>query len=324
MKAAWIATIVALTAVTAAAGRADTTEVEAARALLDAHRYDLAMAAVEEYLNRNPKDPAATIVKSDIYAAWGQWDRSVEVLEDALSQHERDVELLLALAVTYREKMMRSGMFTRMSNAKKSSRTLEKAFATDPTHLRTRRQMVMYLVHAPGFAGGDKERAEKIALETIEMDETEGRYQLAAVYRRRDRLDASAEQCRRVLDLAPDRADALLMLGEVLLEKEDDAGCEKLFLSYIAEWPERPEPYAGLGDCYQEQRRWDESIPHYLAALERDPWYGDARYKVARMYEKIRNEEQAAYHYRIFLERNPGHVEAGTAKKHLRKIEKGR
>jgi len=306
---------------TALAGAQD---VNTARSLLAAHQYEEAMAVIDGYLGQQPMDPAATVVKADIYAAWGDWDRSVGVLEEALSKHEDNVDLLFALAITYREKMVRSGMFGKMSNAKKSSRALEKAFAIDPTHLQTRRQMVMYLVHAPGFAGGDKERAEKIARETLGMDEFEGRFQLATVYWKKGRKDEAVQEYRRALTLDGGSVDAMIMLGDVLIDKEDFETCEQLFRSHIAARPDEPTAYKGLGDCFSEQKMVDEAITQYLMALERDGWYGDARYKVAKLYEKKRDKEQAASHYRILIERNPGYVDVGKAKKQLRKIEKGR
>jgi tetratricopeptide (TPR) repeat protein len=309
---------------TAAMAWAAQSDLEAAESLVMDHRYDEAMAAVDRYLDRHPKDPAANLVKSRICTALGEWDRSVDALEDALSEHGDNVDLLLALAITYREKMRRSGIFGKMSNAKKSRQFVEKAFATDPSHLPTRRQMVMYLVYAPGFAGGDKERAEKLALETVEMDETEGSFQLGVVYWKRGNEAASDERFRRALELDPANVDAMLEWGGSLIERKryDEAG--DLFVDFIARRPDRPEPYGALGDCYKEQGMVDEAIARYLSALERDEWYGYARYNVARLYDKKRDKQQAAYHYRELLERNPGYIDAGTAKKQLRKIEKGR
>jgi len=303
---------------------ADTMDLDTSRSLVTAHQYDDAMAAVDGYLNQNPNDAAATIVKSDIYVAWGEWDRSVDVLENALSKNENNIDLLLALATTYRAKLMRSGMLGKLSNAKKSRKALEKAFAVDPNHLMARREMFMYLVHAPGMAGGDKDRAEKIALESLEIDEFEGRCQLATVYWKKGNRDASVEEYRRALELEPDDIGAMFMLGGVLIDKEDFAACEQLAQSFIANWPDLSEPYVGLGNCYSEQKRTEEATEQYLKALELNPWYGDARYKVARLYEKNKDKEQAAYHYRILIERNPGYIDVGKAKKQLRKIEKGR
>jgi tetratricopeptide (TPR) repeat protein len=304
--------------------QADTADLDAARSLVTDHQYDDAMAAVDEYLIQKPNDPAATIVKSDIYMAWGEWDRSVDVLEGALSKNENNIDLLLALATTYRAKLMRSGMLGKLSNAKKSKKALEKAYAVDPNDLLARRQMFMYLVHAPGMAGGDKDRAGKIALESLEIDEFEGRVQLATLYWKKGDRDASAEEYRRALELEPDDIDAMFMLGGVLIEKEDFAACEQLAQSFITSWPDMSEPYVGLGNCYKEQKRTEEATEQYLKALELNPWYGDARYNVARIYEKNKDKEQAAYHYRILIERNPGYIDVGKAKKQLRKIEKGR
>ena len=324
MKTVSKAAIVSAVAVVATTIWADTSQLETARALLATHQYEDAIVAVDRYLDRHPYDPAATIVKSDLYAALGQWDRSVGALESALAKDEENVDLLLALADAYREKLMRSGILSKMSNAKKSRRAIEKAFEVDPADLQTRRQMVMYLVHAPGFAGGDKERAEEIALETVEIDEAEGSYQLAVVYWKRGKTDASTEQFRRTLAFDPGNVDALLMFGQALIETKEYTACENLYLDFIAQWPDRPEAYWGLADCYKERKMADEAIARYLAALDLDGWSGYPRYNVARLYEKKKDKEQAAHHYRILLERNPGYIDIGTAKKQLRKIEKGR
>jgi tetratricopeptide (TPR) repeat protein len=324
MRMLWITAIAFVAAVSVSASWAGDTDLEAARSLFADHRYDDAMAAVDSYLSRHPKDPAATLVKSRVCSELGEWDRSVDALEDALSEHENDVDLLLALAITYREKMRRSGMLGKMSNAKKSRQYVEKAFATDPSHLPTRRQMVMYLVYAPGFAGGDKERAEKLALETVGMDETEGSFQLGVVYWKRGNEAASDERFRRALELDPVHVDAMLEWGETLIERERYDESRELFLDFIARSPDRPEPYAALGDCYKEQGMVNDAIGRYLSALEKDEWYGYARYNVARLYDKRRDKQQAAFHYRELLKRNPGYIDAGTAKKQLRKIEKGR
>lgn len=298
--------------------------LESARSALESHQYDSALAAVDQFLEQNPKNPEAMILKSDVFAARGEWDHAVDVLEAALSEHQDNVDLLLALAVTYREKLMRSGMLGKMSNAKKSRQALEKAFTTEPTHLQTRRQMVMYLVNAPGFAGGDKERAEGIALETVEIDQAEGSFQMAAVYWKKGELDTAVIEYRKALQLDPDNFEALTMLGQVFIGKEEFDNCSELFKAAIITHPDDPEPYIGLGECYSEQKRTDEAIEQFLIALDKDGWAGVARFKVAKLYEKVKEPEKAAYHYKILLERNPGYVDIGKAKKRLRKIEKGR
>jgi tetratricopeptide (TPR) repeat protein len=287
---------------------------------MSAHEYAGALAAAEEYLEANPGDSGALRIKSDIYAAMGEWDRASEILEEAVSKHPGNADLLLALAVVYREKLMRSGMIGRMTNGRKSSRALERAFSIDPTHLEIRRQMVFYLVHAPGIAGGDKDRGKKIALETVQMDEVEGRIQLAVACRERGEIDQSVAAFRRAIELDPQRGEAYFMLGHTYLENGDYEAAERTFGEYAGVAPEDPRPYDGLGDCFGEMRQSDKAIEQYLRALEKDPWYGDARYKLARQYKRDRWDEEAAYHYEQLLERNPGHVDAGNARKELRKI----
>jgi len=307
-----------------AGGQGSDAGLENARKLLEDHRYDEAHKSVDAYLKTHPNDPDAVIVKSDIFAAVGEWDRSVDTLQKGLSADENNVDLLMALAGIYREKLMRSGMLGKMSNAKKSRQSLEKAFELQPSNLEVRKEMVQYLVHAPGFAGGDKDRAMGIALETVELDEAEGRLQLGIVYRQKEEYDKSIEQFNLALELAPDIEILYYMLGYVYMMKEDFPASEGTFGKYIKLYPDAALSHDGLGDCYVEQKRLDDAIAQYSLALDKDAWYGDARYKLAGIYYDRKDYEQAKFHYEQLLGLNPGYVDAGKAKKKLRKIKKGR
>ena len=313
-----------LSGVTAAAQQSTDADLERAQKLLDTHSYDEARLTVDVYLKTHPSDPEAVVIKSDIYSALGEWDRALKALEEGLSADEDNIDLLLALAVVYREKLMRSGMFGKMSNAKKSKNALEKAFQIDPKHVIVRREMVFYLVHAPGFAGGDKGRGGRIALETVELDEAEGRLQLAVVHRQNEEYEESVDQFKQVIELDPEKDFLYFMLGHVYILMSDFLSAEQIFGMYVDKWPEAALPHDGLGDCYTEQKRLDDAIAQYELALDKDAWFGDSRFKVAELYRKRKNYEKAAYHYRRLLELNPGYVDIGKAKKQLRKIEKGR
>jgi uncharacterized protein HemY len=69
---------VMLTIVPAAEEASADAGLDHARELFDRHEYDGARDAIDTYLKSRPNNPDALIVKSDIYAALGQWDKSVE------------------------------------------------------------------------------------------------------------------------------------------------------------------------------------------------------------------------------------------------------
>jgi tetratricopeptide (TPR) repeat protein len=318
--------VIVIVMAVAVAASADTPSagLDVARALLEEHKYTEASRAVDSFLQQHHGDAAALRLKADIYVAQGEWDHASDALEEALSRHEDDVELLLALSIVFREKIMRSGFLGKMSNSKKSRQALNKAFEIDPGHLMVRRDMVFYLVHAPGMAGGDKDRGERIATETVELDEAEGCFQLGVVYRKKKDLDRSVDQLQRALETDPSNTEALFILGHVYIDKNDYAASEETFKKLSDTAPNDPRGYDGLGDCYEEQKRIDEAITQYHVALEKDAWYGDSRFKLATLYRKQKDKERAAYQYEKLLELDPGHVKAGEAKKQLRKIKKGR
>ncbi len=324
MKTAILLIVIAGMSLVPAAARSETAGLDTARGLLEDHRYTEAKASIDDYLKSFPGDPDALRVKSDVYGALGEWDKAAETMEEAVSLRENDADLLLALALVYREKLMRSGLLGKMSNAKKSRKALEKAYSISPDDLKVRRRMVFYLVYAPGMAGGDKDKGKQIALETLSIDETEGRIQLAVACRQKGEKDESIAAFRRAIELDPGRGETWFMLGHTYLENEEYAAAEETFATYTRQVTGDAEPYDGLGDCFKEQRKFAEAIEQYELALEQDAWYGDARYKLAKLYKSTKKKDKAAYHYEKLIELNPGHIDVGNAKKGLRKIKKGR
>jgi tetratricopeptide (TPR) repeat protein len=299
-------------------------DLEQARNLLENHEYSAARDAVDEYLRDSPDDPDALLVRANIYSAEGDFDRAADTLEKAVSLRENDVDLLLALAAVYRDKLMRSGLLGKMGNAKKSKAAVEKAFEIDPTNLATRRQLVGYLVHAPGFAGGDKDRGRQIARETIALDEGEGRMLLALALRQKGETEGAVEEYKRVIALDPKNGNAYYMLGELFLEKKDYESADECFRKDIEVTPDEAMGYDGLGDCYLEQKLIDEAIAQYQLALDVDEYFGDSRFKLAKTLQKKKEYDEAVFHYTKLLELTPGHIDCGKAKKQLRKIRKGR
>ncbi len=83
--------------------------------------------------------------------------------------------------------------------------------------------------------------------------------------------------------------------------------------------PERAKvEYVKSGDRYAEQKQYGEAIVQYRNALQQDPKYGEAHYKLAQAFEHVGQIRSAGQEYRPRSRRDavecrrPGQGCAGT------------
>ena len=84
-------------------------------------------------------------------------------------------------------------MFRAAGYARRSRRALERALELDPKHVGAHEALAQYYLQAPGFMGGDKAEAERLAVRLGQFAPVEGQMLLAQVYRQTGREDAARE-----------------------------------------------------------------------------------------------------------------------------------
>jgi eukaryotic-like serine/threonine-protein kinase len=110
---------------------------------------------------------------------------------------------------------------------------------------------------------------------------------LAMVYSRGTEASESYREqailaARRALEVAPDRAEPRVALGEVLWESADAAAGALEAARALAAAPELADANALVGHFYLDCASFDRAIPRLAAALELDPAQRGARYSMAR------------------------------------------
>lgn len=108
---------------------------------------------------------------------------------------------------------------------------------------------------------------------------------------------SSPEQARevyqRLLQLAPDHADAHVNLGRLLHEDGETAAAEQHYRRALEIDPEHETAAFNLGVALEDLGRQRDAIAAYQHALEIDPQNADAHFNLAGLYER-RGEKAAA------------------------------
>lgn len=118
-------------------------------------------------------------------------------------------------------------------------------------------------------------------------------------------LDAAETACRRILETAPNHADALHMLGVVASQRGDTEAALTLFERAAMQRPEDPRILNNLGTAYRAVGRLDEAEASYRRALDRDAGSFRARVNLANVLTARGDLDPALDEYRLALSERP-------------------
>jgi TPR repeat protein len=128
----------------------------------------------------------------------------------------------------------------------------------------------------------------------VSPDSADDRLKLAqALYRIGD-LDAAIEECRVTLKLKSNNARAYLQLGIMLMAKQDGHAAAITLMEAIMLDPELTHAHYSLGSVQYSLGNRTAAIQSYRRALELQPNFPDARYRLALVLKLANRHREAA------------------------------
>jgi len=133
-------------------------------------------------------------------------------------------------------------------------------------------------------------------------------------------IEEAIEAYRKVLELNPVAAGALVNLGTIFYRQRKFTEAEKYYQRAI----EADSGYAlaqfNLGNLYDEQGRLEDALRHYRRALELNPKYADAHFNLALLCERTGDNLKAVHHWKSYLKLDSSGQWAETAKRQLERL----
>lgn len=290
--------------------------------LFQEKKVDQAKEIFEQVLKSNSADPQANYFLGRIYLEFGNVDEAKKMLEKAVKIDEENIDYHFWLADVYSLKTRSASFLSVVRWAGKWKSELEKAFEIDPRNIEARTRIINYYLNAPGIGGGDKKKGTRLAEETVEIDEIQGRLLLADALRKTKKIKAAIIEYGKVLALDSQNETAYNSLGYLFLGQKDYDAALLNFNKYIEVAPDDPNAYDSLGDYFSDREKIDEAIAQYQKAVEIDSSFSVSRFKLAKAFEKRQMKEDAIHHYTTLLELTPMHIRAKDARKRLKDLEK--
>jgi tetratricopeptide (TPR) repeat protein len=149
--------------------------------LLKVGRTDEALRVLNSDVQRNPNHAAAYNLLSRAYFQLEQWDTSLRMAEKSVALEPRNSLYHQWLGRAAGRKAENSNPFAAFTLARRVKTEFERAVALDGSNLSARSDLTEYYLEAPGFLGGDKNKARQQAEAVAPQDPALADYLYAKV-----------------------------------------------------------------------------------------------------------------------------------------------
>jgi tetratricopeptide (TPR) repeat protein len=191
-------------------------ELERARDLYNLTAFDQSLRVLASI---PAKDAAAYDLMGRDYYMQGDYKRSTEALEKALTAEPGVAMHALWLGRAYGRRAESASIFTAPGLATKARQYLERAVELDPRDLDALADLFDYYVEAPGFLGGGMEKARHTAAQMEQISPADGYLAQAKLAEKRNEYSRAEAHLRKAVEVAPQQIGKLIELARFLVRQ---------------------------------------------------------------------------------------------------------
>lgn len=253
-----------------------------AKKLFDDKKYKDAKLELEKVLKTNKNNQEAHFYLGKTLFYLRLFDKATEEFEKAISLNEKIADYHFWLAQSCGAEALNSNIFSQLTLAGKIKNGYIKALEIDDKHTMARVGLANYYLRAPGIMGGSIEKAYEQANILIKYNEMRGRYLLAQLYVKENKLN-QAEEEYKILEKKygnlKDFYDFYNYYGYFLLNLGRKEEAIQKFKKQIELAPNNANSYDSMGDALLASGRNNEALAHFKKALEIDPSFEASKKK---------------------------------------------
>ncbi len=250
--------------------------------LLKTHQYDRA----EKILQQHQDRPDALYYLGVVELLKGNWDKAIDAAEKGAkvvmpdSSKARFYDLLGDI---YAVKAQNSGMLSLIFIIGKIKKNWQRAIEYDSARISAYQKLFSFYLMAPGFAGGDKDKALNIARKVLTFNSPLGQTMLGQYYQKEKKYDLAEQAFKKALHLAPDSINVLKEAAYFYLRIKNYPRSRKLFAKIVSLKPQSPLAYDALSDWYLEAGKKDSALIVLNKAIALDSLNQQIIFKKARV-----------------------------------------
>jgi tetratricopeptide (TPR) repeat protein len=201
--------------------------------LLAERKVDEARSEVDALLRRSPRDDAAMDCMGRVLLEKGKPGDAAEWLEKATKINPQSAQHFLWLAKALGAEGEKASKLRQPFIIRRFKAANERALALDPSLVDARRNLVMFYAMAPGFMGGDMNKAKQHAAEIMKLNPMRGHTANGVITERSGDKVTAEKEFLAAITMAPDSVgtyqSAALFYTRQNRKREAIAMYEKIF-----------------------------------------------------------------------------------------------
>jgi tetratricopeptide (TPR) repeat protein len=294
----------------------DTVKLDHAERLVTEGKNDSALIILEALYELNDEDPQVNYLLGTISLRKGDYDASIDYLDDAIDGDESNHRYYYMLGNAYAVKAQNSGAIKAMFAAPKMKDNWAKALELKPDFMAAKMSLFQYYINAPGIAGGDDDLALDMANSVLTENEPLGNLMLASYYFSAEEdiekmenhlqksltVDTTNIEFRRV---NAGNANLLNTLGYHYMQQDNIQKSRGYFQQAIDTTPSNANPYDSMGDFYVNITEYDSALIYYELALSKNPEFSASLLNKGKMLEKLGRKKEAIASYKKLILEQP-------------------
>ena len=245
----------------------------------------------------------------------GDYEQAIDQLEEAIELNDKDYRFFERLGDAFGMKAQKAGIFKAMFVIGDMRSNWEKAIELNPGLVPARERLISYYLAAPGIAGGDDDKALKLAQEVIELDPAKGYYLRSRYYTKVQEPDNAEKDLLKSVELDSTNGDILNNIAYFYLNQNKLQLSKKYFNQYIAHYKDEPNPYDSKGDYFVKTGQLDSALVMYQTAIQKNPNFEPSLYNQALMLKDLSRLEEAKQAAGKYLNKFPDGRYADAAQK---------
>jgi tetratricopeptide (TPR) repeat protein len=179
---------------------------------------------LKQLKSSSPDDAEIRLWLGKSYVKIRKWDDAVREMNKAVELQPSNAKYHLWLGRFCGFQADHSSLFRAYFRARPVLKEFETARDLAPDDMDVRFDLLEYYLNAPGFLGGDKDKAKAEAQVISKLDPSKGYIARATIYRKNKDWDMAREELSRATIDYPNNADAWKDLADYLLDRQDFQG----------------------------------------------------------------------------------------------------